>query len=313
MPVYNGAATLERAVASILEQSFADFEILLHDDGSTDGSAALIARLLERDPRVRASRFAGNRGLGAAMAHLVTLARGEYLAVQEQDDVSLPDRLELEVGLLDAEPEIGLVSGIAEWLGDGPAARRFPGILAGGGQYPQDRAAMVRYLYLEQCKVVNAGALFRRAVFAGASSAASGVPVFFDPAARMSVDWQFFLRLAHGWRIHGLPRVVVRMERGHERDSLTRRKELQFAEARRCLRLLRDELAGSPISPIDGRLYRRALATQLLLEGRYWGGRRGLALLFAALRHDPLRREIWRSLGEYPGRVLRRLRPAEEA
>lgn len=319
MPVYNGAATLERAVASILGQTFADLEILLHDDGSADSSPALIASLAARDPRIRTSRSAENRGLGAAMAHLAALARGEYLAIQEQDDVSLPDRLEAEAAVLDGQPEVGLVSGLAEWVEDdelcrgegesGKAFRLFPGILAQGGQYPQDRAEMVRYLYVEQCKVVNAGALFRRSVLVGPPWP-GGAPVFFDPAARMSVDWQFFLRLAHGWRIHGLPRVVVRMQRGAGRDSLTRRKDLQFAEARRCLRLLRDELAGSNDSPIDAALYRRALASQLLLEGRYWGGRRGLHLLWAALRQDPFRREIWRSLGEYPVRALRRRRSA---
>lgn len=314
MPVYNGAATLERAVESILGQTFADLEILLHDDGSADGSPALIGGLLARDPRIRASRSETNRGLGAAMAHLASLARGEYLAVQEQDDVSLPDRLAAETAVLDGQPEVGLVSGLAEWVEDenlergptGRTSRLFPGILAQGGQYPQENAEMVRYLYVEQCKVANAGALFRRAVLVGPPWP-GGVPVFFDPAARMSVDWQFFLRLSHGWRVHGLPQVVVRMQRGAGRDSLTRRKDLQFAEARRCLRLLRDELDRSPLSPIDGRLYRRALATQLLLEARYWGGRRGLSLLFAALRQDPFRREIWRSLGEYPGRALRRL------
>ncbi len=306
MPVYNGAATLERALASILAQSFGDFEVLLHDDGSTDGSAELIAALLPRDSRLFASRFERNRGLGAAMAHLCAIARGEYLAVQEQDDVSPPDRLALEVALLDAEPEVGLVSGIAEWTREKDEVfRLFPGLLARGEQYPRDRAAMVRYLYVEQCKVVNAGAMFRRAALAASPDAA--VPVFFDPEARMSVDWQFFLRLAHGWRIHGLPRVVVRMQRDASRDSLTRRKDLQFAEARRCLRLLRDELAPSPASPIDARLYRRAMATQLLLEARHYGGRRGLGLLLASLLNDPWSAEAWRTLGAYPGRLLRRL------
>jgi len=314
LPVYNGAASLERAVDSILGQTFGDFELLLHDDGSSDASPAVIAALLERDGRLRASRFERNRGLGAAMAHLAGIARGEYLAVQEQDDVSLPDRLAAEVALLDAEPEVGLVSGIAEWRESGsrPAseARLFPGLLAGGGQYPRERDAMVRYLFLEQCKVVNAGAMFRRAVL-GAGAEAGEVAIHFDAAARMSVDWQFFLRLAHRWRIHGLHQVVVSMDRGAGRDSLTRRKDLQFAEARRCLRLLRDELAGSPHSPIDRSLHRRALATQLLLESRFRGGARGFGLLLAALVRDPWRSEIWRSLGQYPGRAIRKLRPAE--
>lgn len=302
MPVYNGAATLEKAVLSILEQSFGDFEILLHDDGSTDDSPRVIADLERRDRRVAASRSRHNQGLGAVMAHLSGLARGDYLAIQEQDDVSTPRRLEAELAVLEAEPEVGLVSGIAEWCDEhGERLRLFPGLLARGGQYPRERAAMVRYLYVEQCKVVNAGALFRRRVLSG-----SGVPVFFDGGARMSVDWQFFLRLAHGWTIHGLPEIVVRMQRGSGHDSLTRQKELQFAEARRCIDLLYRELGGSPDSPIDAKLHHRALATQLLLEGRYWGRTRGLGRLIAALAHDPARPEIWRSIAELGGRAMGR-------
>ena len=299
MPVYNGTATLEQAMDSILAQSFGDFEILIHDDGSTDDSARVIAELARRDRRVTASRSLANQGLGATMAHLAGLARGDYLAIQEQDDVSTPGRLEAELAVIEADAEIGLVSGIAEWCDeDGKRLRLFPGLLVHGGQYPRDNAAMVRYLYVEQCKVVNAGALFRRRVLSS-----PGVPVFFDPAARMSVDWQFFLRLAHGWACHGLPEVVVRMRRGSGHDSLTRQKELQFAEARRCIDLLYRELGNSPNSPINTRLYHLALATQLLLEGRYWGRTRGLGRLLRALRHDPLRAEIWRSLGELLGRA----------
>lgn len=301
LPVYNGAATLERAVLSILGQSRGDFEVLLHDDGSTDGSPGVIQELTRRDPRISATRSAENEGLGAAMTRLAQRARGEYCAVQEQDDVSLPDRLESEVAVLDADPDVGLVSGLAEWVDDdGAPFRLFPGILAGGGQYPQDQWEMVRYLFREQCKVVNAGALFRRAVL---ENAPGRVPVHFDAAARMSVDWQFFLRLAHSWKIVGLPQVVVRMQRGEGRDSLTRRKDLQFAEARRCLRLLYDELAGSPLSPLDRRLYRQAMATQLLLEARFHGGRRGLGRLAGALLRDPFSTEAWRTLGELLGRA----------
>lgn len=313
VPVYNGAATLERAVVSILQQSRGDFEVLLHDDGSSDGSGDLIQELTRRDGRISATRSPSNEGLGAAMTRLAARARGEYCAVQEQDDVSLPGRLEKEVAALESDPEAGLVSGIAEWLGDdGAPLRLFPGLLAGGGQYPQDKWEMVRFLFREQCKVVNAGALFRRAALADAPGR---VPVFFDAAARMSVDWQFFLRLAHSWKIVGLPEVVVRMQRGDARDSLTSRKDLQFAEARRCLRLLYDELSGSPLSPIDGRLFRQAMATQLLLEARYYGGRRGLHRLAGALLRDPWRGEAWRTLGELLGRAgcRRRGKKAAEA
>lgn len=304
LPVYDGAATLAQAIDSIRTQTFADFELLIYDDGSRDASLAVAERAAAADPRLRVLRGERNQGLGHAMARLAEAAGGEFLAIHEQDDVSPPDRLAAEVALLDARPEVGLVSGLAEWVdGAGRRLRLFPGLLEGGGNYPQDPAAMVRFLFVEQCKVVNAGCLFRRVAL---EKIPGRVPVFFDPQARMSVDWQFFLRLAHSWSIWGLPQVVVKMRRGDDRSGLTTRKALQFAEARRCLRLLYRELASHPGSPIDRRLYRRALATQQVLEARHAGGWRGMPQLLGALWRDPGRPDTWRTLGEVGRRGWRR-------
>ncbi len=224
-----------------------DFELLLHDDGSTDGSPG-------PDPGINAPRpadlrdpvGAATKGLGAAMTRLAERARGDYCAVQEQDDVSLPGTARERARRARGRSRRSAWSpGIAEWVDDdGAPFRLFPGLLAGGGQYPQEPVGDGA---LPLPRAVQGGERRRPFPPRSAGQAAPGrVPVFFDAAARMSVDWQFFLRLAHSWKIVGLPRVVVRMQRGDGRDSLTRRKDLQFAEARRCLRLLYDELAGSP-------------------------------------------------------------------
>lgn len=281
LPVFDGERFVAEAVRSIQAQTFEDWELVILDDGSRDGSLALCRELARADPRIRVYESPENRGLGASMARLAELARGRYVAVQEQDDVSLPERLAVEVAALDAELEIGLVSGVAVWIDDdGRPLRRFPGILAAGGQYPQELPAMVRYLYLEQCKVTNAAAMFRRAVLEDPG-------VGFDPDARMSVDWQFFLHLAHRWRIRGLHQDLVRVRRGRDHASLSRRKELQFREARRCIDLVYRRYRDDPSSPIDARLRRRAHATQRVVEGRYYGSWRGVGKLLEALVYEP--------------------------
>jgi glycosyltransferase involved in cell wall biosynthesis len=104
MSVYNDAAFVGEAVHSILEQTFADFELLVIDDGSTDGSADIIARY--RDPRVRILRNKSNLGLARSLNIGLAAARTNLIARQDGDDVSLPQRLERQVEAFARRPEL---------------------------------------------------------------------------------------------------------------------------------------------------------------------------------------------------------------
>lgn len=86
MPVYNDAAYLKEAVDSILAQTFRDFELLVIDDGSTDGSASIIAEYA--DSRIRCIPFAENKGRPVARNAALDNARGEYLAWMDADDIA---------------------------------------------------------------------------------------------------------------------------------------------------------------------------------------------------------------------------------
>jgi glycosyltransferase involved in cell wall biosynthesis len=106
--VYNGEAYVDRAIPGILAQSFDDLEFILVDDGSTDSTPEILRDLARRDPRVRI--FApGRLGFAAAVNYGILQARGEYIARQDFDDCSYPDRLRLQVAFLDAHPEVGVV------------------------------------------------------------------------------------------------------------------------------------------------------------------------------------------------------------
>lgn len=116
MPVYNGAAYLGEALRSILAQTERDFEFVIIDDGSKDGSESVIKEFT--DPRIRFFRQA-NSGLAATLNRGIGLARGEYIARQDQDDISLPGRFEKQAGFLDAHPRCALVGTRAEiWEGE---------------------------------------------------------------------------------------------------------------------------------------------------------------------------------------------------
>lgn len=116
---YNGAAMIEETLASLQAQTFADFEIVVVDDRSTDDTLAVLARW--PDPRLRVIALKENGGPVRARNRAVAEARGRYIAATDQDDLSLPDRLARQVAYLDARPEAALVGTGVAWLVDGVA------------------------------------------------------------------------------------------------------------------------------------------------------------------------------------------------
>ena len=106
MPVYNGAPYVGEAIESILRQSFTDFEFLIINDGSTDGSADIVRTFA--DQRIRLLEHTANLGLIATLNHGLAVARGKYVARMDCDDISLPQRLEKQCSFMDMHPEFGI-------------------------------------------------------------------------------------------------------------------------------------------------------------------------------------------------------------
>jgi len=107
MPVHNAGHHLRAAVASVVQQTFTDWELLLLDDGSEDAALDSLADLA--DPRIRVLRDGTNRGIAVRLNQAVALARGRYFARMDADDVSYPDRFARQVGLLQADGALDLV------------------------------------------------------------------------------------------------------------------------------------------------------------------------------------------------------------
>jgi glycosyltransferase involved in cell wall biosynthesis len=104
MPVFNGGPYLSTAIESVLAQTFEDYELVIVDDGSTDGSADVIAGF-SRDPRVRAFRKE-NSGISDALNLGLAQARGDWVARLDADDIMLPRRLERQIAFVLADSEI---------------------------------------------------------------------------------------------------------------------------------------------------------------------------------------------------------------
>ncbi|HPC74470.1 MAG TPA: glycosyltransferase [Syntrophales bacterium] len=106
MSVFNGERYLRKAVDSILAQTFTDFEYLIVDDGSTDGTAEILQSY--QDPRIRIFRQE-NRGLTASLNRALGLARGGYVARMDADDIAQPERFQKQVDFLDARADVAVV------------------------------------------------------------------------------------------------------------------------------------------------------------------------------------------------------------
>ncbi len=108
MSVYNAAPFLAQAIESILAQTLGDFEFLIVNDGSSDGSAEIIEAYAARDSRIRPIHQA-NRGLVASLNRMIGEARAPLIARMDGDDISRPERFARQVAFLDANPDFGVV------------------------------------------------------------------------------------------------------------------------------------------------------------------------------------------------------------
>ena len=120
LPCHNCASTLPGALDSLLEQTFTDFEILAVDNGSTDHTGEVLRSYAADEPRLRILRLE-QAGIVSALNYGLRLARGQFIARMDADDISLPDRLEKQVHYLQISPHIGLTGGLVHHQ-DGPEA-----------------------------------------------------------------------------------------------------------------------------------------------------------------------------------------------
>lgn len=154
LPVFNGERFLQQAIASILEQRFGDFELIVVDDGSTDSTATLIHSFT--DHRIRYFHQA-NAGIGAALRQGCSLADGRYIARMDADDVAEPERFEIQVTYLEKNPGCVLTScGVTYIDAEGrELARSFP--------YVTDNVIRKRLMHFNP--VCHPGIMMRREAY----------------------------------------------------------------------------------------------------------------------------------------------------
>lgn len=198
LPVYNGEAYVREAVESILAQTFTDFELIIINDGSTDGSGAVLRELAARDPRIVLVERA-NGGLVSALNEGIERARADLIARMDADDVAMPNRFALQHARMEAEPELGVPKlGV---LGSFIRIMDKAGRTIRLGDYPVSVAEAARFME-HGCPVAHPTVMMRRE----AVLKAGGYRKLFSHCE----DYDLWLRISElGYGIANLPQPLL--------------------------------------------------------------------------------------------------------
>lgn len=194
MPVYNGQEYLAETIESILNQTLSDFEFLILDDGSTDDSLEILKRYAAQDSRISIITRE-NKGLGITQHELIQHAKGEFIAQTDQDDISLPNRLELQFNFLKENPNVVAVGGAYQ-------------LIDGAGRYlttlPQPISnEEIQSLILEgHCALIHPGSMMR--------SKQMKISGGYDNSFNLALDLDLWLRLGEIGELANLSEVVLK-------------------------------------------------------------------------------------------------------
>lgn len=209
MAVHNGERYLREAISSILGQTFTDFEFIIIDDGSSDQSPEII--LSFNDPRIIFLRNERNLGLTISLNRGLDVARGDYIARMDSDDISLPERLAKQVAFMDAHPQVGACS---TWALD----------INEAGQIIGERNTLVGEQldnFYWRTSLIHPAAMIR---FAGRDD------LRYDQNIRYSQDYDFWLRIRSQSKLENLPEHLL-LYRVHQQSITATRSEKQITIA----------------------------------------------------------------------------------
>ncbi len=204
IPLYKTETShLREAIQSILDQSFGDFELLLLDDCPEDDRSAVVATF--NDPRIRYEKNEKNLGISPSRNKLIDMAQGEYLAIMDHDDISLPDRLEKQVAYLEAHPEVGVVSGRQKIMGTRKCSC-----------YPEQDAD-IRLSLMSGCALTHSASMLRKSLL-------TSTGIRYNAHYTPSEDYALWCELMPHTQFHNLQEVILHY-RSHASNVSHRQKE----------------------------------------------------------------------------------------
>ncbi len=210
-PIYNtNPSHLRQCIESILNQTFTDFEFLIINDSPDNKELDRIV-LSYKDPRIKYIKNEKNIGISATRNKLIKLAKGEYLAIFDHDDISVPERLALEVEYLDANPYIGVVSGWLKCFGTKNDIFKNP-----------ENDVDIKIHLLLNCYIAHTAAMIRKSVLIENNIE---YEEYYSPAE----DYRLWARLVNITNFHNIQSVLVEYRNHQNMTTLSQKVKMYNA------------------------------------------------------------------------------------
>lgn len=241
MSVYNGSRYLKESVDSILNQSFTDFELIIIDDCSTDNTWEILTKYAAQDQRIRLFKNQKNCGLTKSLNCGLKLAKGECIARQDADDISLHKRFEKQIACLNEHPEVILVSCDLELIDS-------KGNLIGKFQRACNPDLVGWYLLFYNHLAGHSQVMFRRETVINLGG--------YCENRRYSQDYELWCRLVKVGKIVILPEVLVKQRRHNESISTKKTQEQKAYSLKQVInnikQLINEEISMEQAEEIRG-------------------------------------------------------------
>lgn len=282
IPSYNRADFVAETIRSVLDQTYQDFEIIVVDDGSTDNTKEIVDSF--KDPRIKYI-YQENRGASGARNTGINASIGEYIAFLDSDDIYLPNKLEMDIRMVDSDHNIGIVCSDAYIFDSetGEIYRRYWQKNPYLGPFDPQTASKnaLKLLLSRGCFIKGSTPLVRRAVFKAVG--------LFDESIRHSQDWEMWIRiLAHSRYTVGIINLPLVKCRRHSASLTTNAK----ARIEGHIQVFKKVIGTHSLSKNDLKLAKRRLAkfhhtygTTMVLDNRIHSAKEQF---IAAIKVDPL-------------------------
>ena len=219
MPVYNAEKYIAEAIDSILAQTFTDFEFIIINDGSTDKTAEIIRSY--KDPRIVFVDNEKNQGLITVLNQGLNMARGEYIARMDADDISFPERFAEQIEFMDAHPDVGLLGAQLQMFGDRHWKSAYPEKIG----------------ILDANNINHPTVMLRKSVF-------DKYNLHYDHDYIAAEDYELWSRVVRYTKIVNLPDVLLKY-RWHSANESVKKKKLQLKNTMRIQENVLDYISGT--------------------------------------------------------------------